>query len=133
MARAEAASEDPAEQLVAFIRLFEEEADELVAQQPSCLYVSYVFEQQLFDDGTNDVIVDALLAYRTRLSALAEAAMCLHPPAIPIDADALADHLTVTFEGAFVLTRALSDPTLMRKQLEQVRRYVALLFGVAPA
>jgi TetR/AcrR family transcriptional repressor of nem operon len=133
MARAEAASEDPAEQLVAFIRLFEDAADELVAQQPSCLYVSYVFEQPPFDEGTTDALVDALLAYRTRLSVLIEAAMVRHPPAATTDADTLADHITVTFEGAFVLTRALGDPTLMRKQLEQVRRYVALLLGIAPA
>ena len=60
MARAEAESDDPAEQLVTFVRLFEEAADAMVSQQPSCLYVSYIYEKQLFDDGTNDVIADAV-------------------------------------------------------------------------
>jgi TetR/AcrR family transcriptional repressor of nem operon len=130
MARAEAESDDPAEQLVAFIRAFEETADELVSQQPSCLYVSYVFERQLFDDGTNEVIVDALLAYRERIAAKIAAAAELHPTSSPVDPPALADHITVTFEGAFVLTRALGEPSLMRTQLALVRRYVASLFGV---
>lgn len=131
MNRVEAEEDDPAEQIVAFIRLFEDAAEEMVSQQPSCLYVSYVYEKQLFDDGTIDVIADVLLAYRRRLSVKIEAALELHPPPFPIDAAALADHVTVTFEGAFVLARALTDPTLMRQQLELVRRYVALLFGVS--
>lgn len=131
MGRAEAESDDPAEQLVAFVRLFEDAAEEMVEQQPSCLYVSYIYERQLFDDGTNDVVAGALLAYRERIAEKLEAAIEAHPPAVPVDAAALADHLTVTFEGAFILTRALDDPGLMRKQLELVRRYVASLFGVA--
>jgi len=131
MTRAEAVSSDPAEQLVAFIRLFEDAADEMVSQQPSCLYVSYVYEKQLFDDGTIGVIADVLLAYRRRLEEKIAAAVELHPPSFPVDAVALADHVTVTFEGAFVLTRALGDPSLMRQQLELVRRYVGLLFGIS--
>ena len=50
---------------------------------------------------------------------------------MPVDLTALADHVVATFEGAFVLTRAMDDRSLMRAQLELVRRHVALLFGVA--
>ncbi len=130
MGRAERESDDPAGQLVAFLRLFEEAADEIVSEQPSCLYVSYIYERQLFADGTNDVIVGALHAYRERLAEKVVAAIELHPPAIPIDPTALADHATVTFEGAFVLARALGDPSIMRSQLELVRRTFALIFAV---
>lgn len=130
MVSAEAATDDPAEQLVTFIRLFEQAADELVAQQPSCLYVSYIFDKQLFDNGTNDVIVDVLLTYRRRLGEKIAAAAKLHPPEIALDPVALADHMTATFEGAFVLARALGDPSIMRSQLELVRGLVALVFGV---
>ncbi len=131
MDRVEAERDDPAEQIVAFVRLFEDAAEEMVSQQPSCLYVSYVYEKQLFDDGTIDVIADVLLTYRRRLAEKIEAAAALHPPPFPIDAAALADHVTVTFEGAFVLARALNDPALMRQQLELVRRSLGLIFGVS--
>jgi len=130
MAHAESATGDPAGQLVTFIRLFEEAADELVSQQPSCLYVSFIYERQLFDDGTNDVIAEAILTYRRRLAEKIVAAAELHPPATTVDPIALADHMTVTFEGAFVLARALGDPSIMRSQLALVRRIVALIFGV---
>ena len=130
MAKAEAANDDPALQVIAFIRFFEEAADEMVSQQPSCLYVSYIYEKQLFEDGTNDVIVGAVLAWRERLAAKIREAAAAHPPRTQIDADALADHVFATFEGAFMLTRAMSDPELMRQQLTLVRAYVALLFDV---
>jgi TetR/AcrR family transcriptional repressor of nem operon len=132
MARAERESDDPAEQLLTFVRCFEEAADEMVAEQPSCLYVSYIFDRQLSDDGTNDVIAQALLAYRSRLAEKIAAAIEGRPPVIPIDPATLADHVIVTFEGAFVLTRALGDPTLMRKQLELVRNTIALVLAVPP-
>ncbi len=130
MARAERESDDPAEQLMIFVRCFEDASEEMVADQPSCLYVSYIFDKQLFDDGTNDVIAEALLAYRSRLAAKIAAALERHPPLIPIDPPTLADHVLVTFEGAFVLTRALGDQTLMRKQLELVRRTIELVLDV---
>lgn len=129
-AKAEAESGDPAEQLVAFIRLFEEAADELVSHQPSCLYVSYIYDRQLADDGTNDVIAGALEAYRARILEKILAAAAAHPLSGEIDPVALADHLNVTFEGAFVIARALDDPSIMRKQLELVRRTIALLLDV---
>jgi TetR/AcrR family transcriptional repressor of nem operon len=130
MTRVEAETEDPAEQVVAFIRFFEEAADEMVAQQPSCLYVSYIFDKQLFDNGTNEVIVGAVQAWRDRILEKLEAAAERHPPRIPVDLTALADHIFATFEGAFVLTRTMEDPGLMQAQLELVRRFVALVFDV---
>src|SRR5262245_35414901 len=133
MAKAEAASDDPALQVIEFIRLFEDAADEMVSQQPSCLYVSYIYEKQLFENGTNELIVGAVLAWRERLAAKIREAAEAHPPRTPIDADAVADHVFATFEGAFMLTRAMSDPELMRRQLALVREYVALLFDVPPA
>jgi TetR/AcrR family transcriptional repressor of nem operon len=130
MAKAEATVDDPAMQIVEFIRRFEDAADEMVSQQPSCLYVSYVFEKQLFEDGTNDVIVGAVLAWRERLAEKLRRAAEVHPPKIATDPDVLADHVFATFEGAFMLTRAMSDPDMMRRQLELVRRYIALIFDV---
>lgn len=129
-AQAEAASADPAQQVIAFLRLFEEGADETVAQQPSCLYVSYIFDKQLFVDGTNDVIARAFGAWRDRITSLLTAAAKAHPPRVPIDLDALADHVAVTYEGAFMTGRATNDPGLMGRQLELVRQQVALLFGI---
>jgi len=133
MARAEREHDDPAAQLLAFVGFFVDASDELVAQQPSCLYVSYIYEQQLFEDGTNDIIRDTLLAWRERIAGKLGEATAARPPRIPLDLDALADHLVATFEGAFVIARATRDPSVMRKQLALARDLVALALDVPAA
>nr|MBA2293902.1 TetR/AcrR family transcriptional regulator [Actinomycetota bacterium] len=128
MAAAEAASDDPAEQLVTFVSLFEEAADELVTEQSGCLYVSFVYEKQLVDDGTHSLIVDAVIAARERFAQKLEAAIAIHPPGVPVDVTSLADLVFTTFEGGFILARTLRDPSLLRGQLTHLRRYLELLF-----
>jgi len=133
LAEAEAASDDPAVQLVTFVALFEAAADELAAEQPGCLYVSFVYEKQLVGDGAHSLIVDAVIAARERLAQKLEAAIALHPPRVPVDVTSLADLVFTTFEGGFILARTLRDPALLRGQLTHLRRYLELLFGVGDA
>src|SRR5687768_1729645 len=62
MTAAEAQVEDPAEQLVTFVRLFEEGAAELTAMQPGCLFVSFVYERDLTAPGTDEIIAATISA-----------------------------------------------------------------------
>ena len=132
LCRAEASSDDPAEQLVAFLRLFEEAAGELAQAESGCLYVSFVQQSQLVDETTIDVIAGAVLTWRARLLAKLEEAAALHPPRLEVDLVSLADLACTTFEGAFILVRTLNDPDLMRGQLAHLRHYVELLFELRP-
>ena len=52
-------------------------------------------------------------------------------PRIDIDPDALADHLYTTFEGGFILSRTLSDPSAMRSQLRVYRQLLEALLGLS--
>lgn len=133
MAAAEATSSDPAEQLIAFVSLFEEAAHELASEQSGCLYVSFIYEKQLVDDDAHALIVEAVVAWRERLAEKLEAAIAVHPPRVPIDVTSLADLVFTTFEGGFILARTLRDPSLLRGQLTHLRRYLELLFGVGSA
>ena len=74
MAAAEAESDDPAEQLVAFVRHFEQAADELAPTQPGCLFVSFIYESQLAGDGDDDLIATSIRHWRARLLEKLEAA-----------------------------------------------------------
>ena len=134
MAAAEAETDDPAGQVVAFVRRFEEAADEIVAEQPSCLYVSFIYDRQLSQDGTTDVIVDAIAAWRDLLCAKLQAAAGRYPLRRHADLEDLANHVFVTFEGAFILARSLRDPSQMRRQLRVLRQSLEALFDLpAPA
>ncbi|HEX7049936.1 MAG TPA: TetR family transcriptional regulator [Longimicrobiales bacterium] len=130
MEEAERASDDPAEQLVAFVELCAEEMEEFAEPHPGCLFASFCYEAQLFDADTHRIIRDATVLWRERLGAKVREAVALHPPRIEVDPDALADMLWVVFEGSFLLSRAMADPEAVAVQLRQYRGYLELLFGV---
>ncbi len=110
-------------------------------------------ERQLAQDGTRDQIARAVLAWRAELSRLLDDAL-RHParrvqleagavtrkagavvqetgarsqPAEPAEPGVLADHVFVTFEGAFILARSLNDPGHMRAQLRVLRQLLEAL------
>lgn len=130
MAAAEAETNDPAEQLIAFLRRFEEASDELAGVQPGCLFVSFIYEHQLNGDAGADIIVDTIRTWHERLLEKLEAAAAVHPPAAEVDMPSLADQVFTTFEGGFILARALDDPSRLRAQLSHLRHYLQLLFGL---
>lgn len=124
-AYAESLTDDPAGQVDAFMAYFEDRADEIMAEQSSCLYISVLTERQLVTDGTAGPILKAVVAWRDGLARLLGAA--LGDDRRGIDVDALADHVFVTFEGAFLLARSTGDPGHMRRQLRVLRDLLAAL------
>ena len=126
--RAEKLSDDPLEQVLIFVRLFEEMFDGLVEPYPGCLFASYVYELQQFDDETRTLIRDSFRKWRELLREKFEAIARQYPPRVPVDAASLADVFTVVLEGAFVSSKALDEPQLISEQLRHFRNYVELLF-----
>lgn len=118
---------DPGERLLAFLRVFEDEADELMSAQSSCLYVAALTEQQLITEGAGPAIDAAVVGWRDAVVELLSEARgdaAGMPDGSPADLAALADHVFVTFEGTFLLARATADPTHMRRQLGVLRLLV---------
>jgi TetR/AcrR family transcriptional regulator, transcriptional repressor for nem operon len=128
MAAAEAETDDPAEQLVAFVRRFEQAAAEIAPTQPGCLFVSFIYERELAGDDEDDVIATSVRQWRARLLDKLEAAARAHPPAADVDLPSLADQVFTTFEGGFILARAMGDPGHLPAQLKHLRHYLELLF-----
>jgi TetR/AcrR family transcriptional repressor of nem operon len=124
---AEATTDVPGGRVIEFVRFFEDGADELMAAQSSCLYVSILTERQLAVSGTANQIGTAIVAWRTTLARMLRAALAAVPDAPAIDPDALADHVFVTFEGAFILCRSTSDGAHMRAQLTALRQLLEAL------
>lgn len=133
MARAERLSRDPLQQLLIFVGLFEESMGELTEPFPGCLFASYVYEAQLFDAGTHELIRRAVLQWRKRLREKLEEVAASYPPRVDVDLDALADLMWATFEGSFILSKTMRDPAAVSAQLRQYRTYLELLFDAAGA
>ena len=131
--RAERLSRDPLQQLLLFVALQEEAADQLASAQPGCLYASFCYERDLVDEATRMLIADAVIAWRTRTREKLDQVVALYPPRLPVDLDTLADEGLAVFEGAYVLSRALGEPQQLRGQLRHFRTYLELLFTPAHA
>ncbi len=133
MDAAERRTTDPAEQLVEFLKVFEEGIEDLSLAQPGCLFVSFVYEQFPGQDATTALILDDIRLWRQRLAEKFELAAQRRPLAVPVDIDSLADQVFTTIEGGFILARATGEPMRLRDQLRQLRTYYSLLLGVGEA
>lgn len=127
MGQAEAASDDPAQQLLVFFRLFEESAEPSVDESPGCLYVSFVYERMPQLEDEDDVIRGSIAVWRARILEKLEAAAMTRPRLAAQDLTALADLAFVYFEGAYILVRATGDSRHLRRQLGLLRSYMQLL------
>lgn len=121
---------DPAERVIAFVRYFEDGAEDLMSAQSNCLYVAVLTEQQLVSNGTADLINQAIKIWRKEIADLLVSASTTGDLDLG-DIDALADHVFVTFEGAFLLCRSSGSPTHMRAQLQVLRQLLSGVLGLA--
>lgn len=128
MERAERLSRDPLQQILIFVGLFEESMDRLTDPYPGCLFASYCYEAQLFDDRIHEVIREAFARWRIRLGEKLRSAIERHPPRLPVDPDDVADAFTVIIEGAFIVSKTMEEPRGVARQLRQYRNYLELLF-----
>jgi TetR/AcrR family transcriptional regulator, transcriptional repressor for nem operon len=120
--------EDPAAKVVAFLRFYEDGADELVSVHTGCLFATVLAERQFAGSEINDLVAKAELAWRSAIVDLLRPALAGRRP--DLDLDALADHLFTTFEGAFILYRTHGEPGAMRAQLRVFRQLVEALLGI---
>ena len=129
MERAERLSDDPLQQLLIFVGLLIEVADGLDAtEHPGCLFASYCWEGELFDEETRGVIAEAIRGWRKVVGDKLREAAAAHPPVRGVDLDSLADMITVLFEGAFVLARSMDAGAVFADQLRHYRTYLQLVF-----
>lgn len=115
---------DPVGRAVGFIAHFESIADEIMSGTTGCLYTSVLAEMELIESGTSDPIAKAVRLWRERYAAMVRDAL---PDVHSVDVDALADHVFVTFEGAFLLARTTGEAEHLRRQLAVLRALIESL------
>lgn len=119
--------EDPVARVDAFLGYFVDEAELLMSAQSYCLYVAALTERELIQTGTSAPIREAVLGWRDALTELLRAALPVTGKATELDCEAWADHVFVTFEGAFILCRAMEDNGHMKAQLAALRTATAAM------
>lgn len=131
MGKAERLSHDPLQQLLLFLGMFIDMTDQLDAPFPGCLYASYCYQSGAITPEILDGMRKMTLYWRRRLSETIERVRAAYPPRIPVETGHVADHVLTSFEGAFVISKILNEPSVASEQLVQCRNYVELLFAPA--
>lgn len=126
--KAEGLSDDPLQQLLIFVKLFEQEMESLKEPFPGCLYASYLYQSDLFDENIKDLIRESMLKWRINVREKLEEVMHKYPPKKDVDLESLSDMLLVIFEGAFVLSQSLHESKTVARQLSHYHNYLQLLF-----
>ncbi len=129
LARAEKLSSDPLQQYLIMIGLWEEYFSELEKPTPGCLMASYVYELQLFDEETRQIINNVFLTWRRELTKRLKKIAKENPPVKKIHLESLADQFLVLIEGAFILARSLHDPKIVTHQIHHYKTYIEMLFN----
>lgn len=127
--KAEGLSDDPLQQMLIFIKLFEQEIDSLEEPFPGCLFASYLQQSELFDHNILDIIRESMLLWRTRVLDKLKKIKQKYPPRQDVDLESLADMLMVTFEGSFVVSQSLNKNKIIAQQLSHYHTYLQLLFN----
>ena len=89
---------------------------------------SYVYELQQFDDDVRPIINMEMLHWRKVLTAQIDRIKLRYPPREEVDSAALADMFLSTFEGAFVISKALGEPEVTAAQLTLYKTFLEALF-----
>ena len=128
LARARKLSDDPLQQLLILIGLYEELFDHLTEPYPGCLLASYVYELQQFDEETRSILNEEFLQSRREVMKLLRSIMKRYPARRPVDLMALADGFMSAFEGAFILSKSLNEADITAKQLRLYKTTIEALF-----
>ena len=119
--------EDPLNRLLRFIQEFIDMMSG-VTEPHSCLYATYTYEPSQFDQETLGHISETLLTWRTAMEQLINNVLEEYDTKFEIDIKSLADHTTVIFEGAFVVSKALNGRDLTADHLKHLKNYFELIF-----
>lgn len=128
LARAKRLSDDPLQQFLILIGLYEELFEGLTEPYPGCLLASYVYELQQFDEETRNIINIEFELSRRELTKLIGQILEKYQPRREVDPRSLADGFMSVFEGAFILSKSLDEPNITVEQLRHYKAYVELLF-----
>lgn len=130
LSRAEEMVRDPLQQVLVMTGFYIELMESFHEEDPGCLFASYLYEADLFDQEIMAVISQGFAAWRALVGGKLREAMELHETKIPVDPDSLADLGFGNFQGAFILSRVAGSTEPMADQFRHFKRYLELLFGV---
>ncbi len=132
-ARADQLSEDPLHAFLIALKLFAEMFENLPESHPGCLTAAYCYQDRLFDRHIRDLNAEGVLAWRRRFKERLELIAKRYPPRMAVDLTDVADMLSALADGGIILSKTLSEPAALPRQILLYRDFIRALFLGAPA
>ncbi|HSR55377.1 MAG TPA: TetR/AcrR family transcriptional regulator [Alphaproteobacteria bacterium] len=126
--RAEKLSDDPLQQVLLFLSLFEEFVEDMPEPFPGCMFASYIYEGQQFGPAVHQLIESALTSWAKVYIDKFEALLASRRPKMEVTAEQLGETIVCIMEGAFLLARAYEDSSIVIRQSRYFREYLRFLF-----
>lgn len=121
-------ADDPLQSFLIGLKLLAETMADLPNGHPGCLIASVCYQERLFDQTVRQLTADSVRKwnafFRERIDAIALA----HPPTDPVDLEQLSNMMSCIVDGGIIMSKALSDPSILPRQILLFRNYVKLLF-----
>ena len=131
LAQAEAAHDDPLDQLMHFLKAFEVYLNDPDNPPRGCMYALYTYEDDHFENNVKDFVSDTLKTWTSMYVRKFQEVIDRYPPARELTARRLAEMFVAVVEGGLILERAHANPGMAARQSEQFRNYLELLFPTA--
>lgn len=132
-ARADELSDDPLHSFLIAMKLFSEMFENLPEAHPGCLTAAYCYQERMFDRRVRDLNAAGIIAWRKRFHDRLEKAAAKYPPKMQVDLTDVADMISALADGGIILSKALSEPHALARQILLYRDFVRMLFLGAPA
>lgn len=126
--RADELSDDPFQSMLIFLKLFEEFAEALDQPPAGCVFASYVYERQKFDEDIQVFIAKSFRQWGDLYEQRIERIMEKYPPKIEVNPSELSEMMMAIIEGGFILSKSLKDAGLLARTTRHFRRYLQLIF-----
>jgi TetR/AcrR family transcriptional regulator, transcriptional repressor for nem operon len=126
--QADELSDDPLHSFLIFLKLFADMMSDLPNGHPGCIVASYVYQDHLFSRDVRELTTEGHRIWRRRFRERLDCIAQRYPTRIEVDLDDVADMLSAAADGGIILSKSLSDPSILPRQILLVRQFVKLIF-----
>jgi TetR/AcrR family transcriptional regulator, transcriptional repressor for nem operon len=127
-AKADSLNDDPLHGFLVGLKLLADMMSDLPSGHPGCLVAAYCYQDHLFSREVRERSAEGVRAWRTRFRKRLDRIAERYPPKIEIDLDDLADMVSTVVDGGIILSKALSDPKALPRQVMLYRAFVRAVF-----
>ncbi|HAU12295.1 MAG: TetR family transcriptional regulator [Pseudomonadales bacterium] len=126
---ADQSSDDPLQQLLAFLGLFADMLENLDETHPGCLVAGFTYESQQFDEEIRELIKQGVLVWRKLIQIRLDKIADKYPMNTDVSIIALADMFTSCVEGGIILSRIFMSNNSLVQQVLLYREFLRLAFA----